>query len=193
MNIGVDIDGVILDLPDRIRAYAEYYDLEVLKKDGVKKKDELKLWKRYSWNDEESKEFVNNNFLKIAKECKLLPFTKEILSKLKEENNKIIIISARGDLVGEEMIEVANKQLEEANIKYDKIYWNISDKVKVCKEEKIDFMIDDYANTCEKLMESKIRTIYFRAKDNRKLMENYYLKEVSNWGEIYRYIKENNM
>ena len=76
----------------------------------------LKLWKRYSWNDEESKEFVNNNFLKIAKECKLLPFTKEILAKLKEENNKIIIISARGDLVGEEMIEVANKQLEEADI-----------------------------------------------------------------------------
>lgn len=65
-----------------------------------------------------------------------------------------------------EMLEIAKKQLEDANIKFDKIYWNASDKVKICKEEKIDYMIDDYADVCEDLS-NNINTIYFRAKDNR--------------------------
>ena len=89
------------------------------------------------------------------------------------------------------MVNIAKEQLKNANIKYDKIYWNVSNKSEICKSEKIDFMIDDYADICEELVNSKIRTIYFRAKDNRKLEENYYLKEVSNWAEIYRYLKEN--
>lgn len=192
MNIGVDIDGVILDFQDRIRAYAEWYDLEIFKKNGPKKKDEIKVWKRYDWNDDNVKTFVDETFIKVAKECQAIPFSKEILSKLKEDNNNIIIITTRGDFAGEEMIEIAKEQLELAGIKYDRIYWNAPNKAEICKKEKIDFMIDDYADICEQLVNSEIRTIYFRAKDNRKLKENYYLKEVSNWVEIYRFIKETN-
>ena len=190
MNIGVDIDGVIIDFQDRIRVYSEWYDLEVLIKNGVKKKDEIKVWRRYNWTKEEVDDFINSTFYKVAKESMVIPFAEKVLSRLKEENNKIIIITTRGDFAGEKMINLAKEQLEKANIKYDKIYWNTPNKVEVCKNEKIDFMIDDYADICEKLVEAKVRTIYFRAKDNRKLEENYYLKEVSNWPEIYRYLKE---
>lgn len=190
MNIGIDIDGVILDFQDRIRNYSEWYDLEIFKKNGPKKKDEIKVWKRYNWNKDEVERFINDTFIKVANDCKIIPFAKEIIAKLKE-NNRIVIITARGDLAGEKMIEIAKKQLEEANIKYDKIYWNTQDKVEVCKEEKIDYMIDDYADICEALSKNKIKTIYFRAKDNRVLPEGKYLKEVSNWAEIYRYIYEN--
>ncbi len=193
MNIGVDIDGVILDFQDRIRVYAEWYDLEIFKKNGTKKKDEIKVWKRYDWDDREVKKFVDETFIKVAKESQIIPFSKEIMLKLQKENNKIIIITTRGDFAGNEMIDIAKKQLDLADIKYDKIYWNSPDKISICKKEKIDFMIDDYADNCEKLVQSKVRTIYFRAKDNRKLNENYYLKEVSNWVEIYRYIKGNSV
>lgn len=190
MNIGVDIDGVIIDFQDRIRVYSEWYDLEVLKKNGVKKKDEMKVWRRYNWTKKEVDNFINSTFYKVAKESMIIPFAEKVLSRLKEENNKIIIITTRGDFAGEKMINLAREQLKMANIKYDKIYWNTPNKVEVCKNEKIDFMIDDYADICEKLVKSKVRTIYFRAKDNRKLEESYYLKEVSNWPEIYRYLKE---
>ena len=193
MNIGVDIDGVILDFQDRIRVYAEWYDLEIFKKNGTKKKEEIKVWKRYDWDDREVKKFVDETFIKVAKESQIIPFSKEIMLKLQKENNKIIIITTRGDFAGNEMIDIAKKQLDLADIKYDKIYWNSPDKISICKKEKIDFMIDDYADNCEKLVQSKVRTIYFRAKDNRKLNENYYLKEVSNWVEIYRYIKGNSV
>lgn len=192
MNIGVDIDGVILDFQDRIRVYAEWYDLEIFKKKGPKKKDEIKVWKRYDWNKEEVDKFVNETFLKVAKESNIVCFSQKILERLKQEKNRIVIITTRGDFAGSEMINIAKEQLELNNIKYDKIYWNAPNKVEICKREKIDFMIDDYADICEKLSKEKIRTIYFRAKDNRKLPESYYLKEVSNWVEIYRFIKNNN-
>lgn len=193
MNIGIDIDGVIIDLPDRIRAYAEWYDLEIYKKNGVKKKDELKVWKRYDWNKEETDKFIEDTFLKIAEESKIMPFAKNVINQLKKDGNNIIIITARGNYAGEKMIDIAKTQLNSANINYDQIYWNVPNKAEICKKEKIDFMIDDYADICESLTEEKIRTIYFRAKDNRKLEENFYLKEVSNWPEIYRFIKENNL
>ena len=41
----------------------------------------------------------------------------------------------------------------------------------------------------KKLSENGIKTIYFRNKEMKKLEQNEYLKEVSNWGEIYRYIE----
>ena len=50
-------------------------------------------------------------------------------------------------------------------------------------------MIDDSYDVCKKLSSNGIRTIYFRDKEMKLLEQNEYLKEVSNWGEIYRYIK----
>mgnify|MGYP001864253217 FL=1 len=50
-------------------------------------------------------------------------------------------------------------------------------------------MIDDSYDVCKKLSENQIKMIYFRDKDMKEIKENEYVKEVSNWGEIYRYIK----
>ena len=57
------------------------------------------------------------------------------------------------------MKDDAIRLLEENNIKFNKYYWKVEDKLEVCKNEKLE--------------------------------ENEYIKEVNNWGEIYRYIKEN--
>ena len=40
------------------------------------------------------------------------------------------------------------------------------------------------------MQENKIRTIYFRGLRGKKLNEDEYLKEVNNWGQIYRILKE---
>lgn len=45
MNIGIDIDGVILDFQDRIRNYSEWYDLEIFKKMVLRKKMKSKFGK----------------------------------------------------------------------------------------------------------------------------------------------------
>ena len=49
-------------------------------------------------------------------------------------------------------------------------------------------MIEDNPGICKKLIENKINTLYFRDKDSKKIEDNDYLCEVSNIGEILRYI-----
>ncbi len=53
-------------------------------------------------------------------------------------------------------------------------------------------MIDDDWRIIKKLADNNIKTLYFRDTDLVKLEENKYIKEVNNWGDIYRIIKELN-
>lgn len=107
---------------------------------------------------------------------------------LQKEGNELIIISARGGMV-EEMKDVAIEKFYEENLSFNKYYWHQDDKLEIALQEQIDFMIDDSYDVCKKLSESQIKTIYFRDKEMKKLEQDEYLKEVSNWGEIYRIIK----
>ena len=188
MKIGIDIDGVILDYQRVLNTYGDLYDFIELKKDGIVSKNELYLRKKYNWTDEERMNFVNKYFLKLSKQTNLIPGAKDVINMLKNEGNELIIISARGGMI-EEMKDVAINKFEKEGLSFDKYYWKQEDKLDVAKKEKIDVMIDDSYDVCKKLSSNGIKTIYFREKNMKKLEENENLKEVSNWGEIYRYIK----
>jgi hypothetical protein len=101
----------------------------------------------------------------------------------------LIIITARGGLI-KQMKNAAEERLNEKDLIFDKYYWAIRDKNEICKQEKIDIMIDDYYKTCKQISDEKIKTLYLRESASYELEENEYLKEVHNWGEIYRYIHE---
>ena len=88
------------------------------------------------------------------------------------------------------MINLAKNILDKKELVFDKYIWKQKDKLQACIEEKVDFMIEDNSNTCEKLSSNKVKTIYFKSVATRDLKENKYLKQVTNWGEIFRYFKE---
>lgn len=188
MKIGIDIDGVILDYERVLKTYGDLYDFIELKKDGIVNRNEHYLRNRYDWTEEERMNFVNKYFLELSKNTPLIPGAKAVISMLKKEGNELIIISARGGMI-EKMKDVALEKFKEEEILFNKYYWKQDDKLEVAKKEKIDLMIDDSYDVCKKLSSNKIKTIYFRDKDMKLLEQNKYLKEVSNWGEIYRYIK----
>ena len=188
MKIGIDIDGVILDYERILKTYGDLYDFIELKKDGIVNRNEHYLRNRYNWTEEERMDFVNRYFLELSKITPLVQGAKTIINMLKKEGNELIIISARGGMI-EEMKDVALKKFEEENLTFNKYYWKQEDKLEVAKRENIDVMIDDSYDVCKKLSSNGIRTIYFRDKEMKLLEQNEYLKEVSNWGEIYRYIK----
>ena len=71
-----------------------------------------------------------------------------------------------------------------------KYYWNIDDKLEICQKEKVDLMIDDDWKIVENLSNHHVKCLYFRDVGLKKLPESEYLKEVRNWGEVYRYIKK---
>ena len=188
MKIGIDIDGVILDYERVLKTYGDLYDFIELKKDGIINRNEHYLRNRYDWTDEARMNFVNKYFLKLSKQTPLIPGAKDVNDMLQKEGNELIIISARGGMI-EEMKDVAIEKFEEEGIKFNKYYWKQDDKLEVAQNEKIDVMIDDSYDVCKKLSSNGIKTIYFRDKEMKVLEQNENLKEVSNWGEIYRYIK----
>lgn len=189
MKIGIDIDGVILDYERVLKTYGDLYDFIELKKDGIINRNEHYLRNRYDWTEEERMNFVNKYFLKLSKQAPLIPGVKDVIDMLQKEGNEFIVISARGGMI-EEMKDIAMEKLKEEGILFNKYYWKQEDKLEIAQKEDIDFMIDDSYEVCKKLSANEIKTIYFRDKEMKKLEQNEYLKEVSNWGEIYRYIKE---
>ena len=189
MKIGIDIDGVILDYERVLKTYGDLYDFIELKKNGIIHRNEHYLRNRYDWTEEERMNFVNKYFLKLSKKTPLIPGAKDVIDMLQKEGNELIVISARGGMV-EEMKDVAIDKFNEEGLSFDKYYWEQDDKLEVSQQENIDVMIDDSYDVCKKLSENRIKTIYFRDKEMKKLEQNEYIKEVSNWGEIYRYIKE---
>ncbi len=188
MKIGLDIDGIILDFERTMRTYAELYDLLILRKNGVNNPDQFDYLKRYDWTDEERKNFVNNYLIYATiNSTPLIPLVKEMLELFKVEGYQFEFITARG-LIKKETKDAVIQVFKKNNLPTDNIHWGVKDKVSKCKELGIDLMVEDNPNTCKLLKNQKIRTIYFRYKDNEKIEENEFLIEVSNVGEICRYI-----
>ncbi|MEI3392880.1 MAG: hypothetical protein V8R39_07420 [Clostridia bacterium] len=188
MKIGIDLDGVVIDSETTFRTYEEIFDIDILNGNNLINREEPKFQARYNWTKEQEKEFIEKYFLKISKESNLMSGFMAIYELLKQQGNEFVVITARGGFI-KEMKDDAIRLLNENNIKFDKYYWHIDDKLEICQKENVDIMIDDDWKIIKKLAENKIKTLYFRDTNLMKLEENEYIKEVNNWGDIYRYIR----
>ena len=189
MKIGIDLDGVVIDSETTFRTYEEIFDIDTLKGNNLINQEEPKFQARYNWTNEQEKEFIEKYFLIVSKESNLMSGFIGIYKLLKEQGHEFVVITARGGFV-KEMKDDAIRLLEENNIKFDKYYWKVEDKLEICKNEKVDIMIDDDWKIIKRLADNEVKTLYFRDTNLMKMEENQYIKEVNNWGEIYRYIKE---
>ena len=189
MKIGIDLDGVVIDSETTFRTYEEIFDIDFLNGNNLIDRKEPKFQSRYNWSTEEEKEFINKFFLTVSKESNLMSGFIGVYNLLKQQGHEFVVITARGGFI-KEMKDDAIRVLEENNIKFDKYYWNIDDKLEICQKEKVDIMIDDDWKIAKKLSENNIKTLYFREYPCYELEKNEYLKEVHNWGEIYRYISD---
>ena len=55
------------------------------------------------------------------------------------------------------------------NIKYTKILFNSFEKAKICKENKIDLMIDDSEKYCREILKENIKSILFTSEINKTI------------------------
>ena len=188
MKIGIDLDGVVIDSETTFRTYEEIFDIDILNGNNLINREEPKFQARYNWTKEQEKEFIEKYFLKISKESNLMSGFMATYELLKQQGNEFVVITARGGFI-KEMKDDAIRLLNENNITFDKYYWHIDDKLEICQKENVDIMIDDDWKIIKKLTENKIKTLYFRDTNLMQLEENEYIKEVNNWGDIYRYIR----
>lgn len=196
MKIGIDLDGVVIDSETTFRTYEELYDLSILKQNSLVNSEEPKFQARYNWSYQQQRDFADKFFSQVSKESNLMSGFIVAYNYLKKQGHKFVVITARGlkpdGTFMKEMEDDAKRVLNESNIIFDKYYWGQSDKLTVCKKENIDIMIDDDWRIIKKLSSNNIKTLYFRDTNLKILKENKYIKEVNNWGEICRYISENN-
>lgn len=186
MKIGIDLDGVVIDSEETFRTYDEIFDIDFLHGNNLIDRSEPKFQQRYNWTDEEEKEYIEKFFMTVSKESNLMSGFLAVYRLLKKQGHEFIVITARGGFV-KELKDDAERLLNENNIEFDKYYWQVHDKLEICKKEKVDIMIDDDWRIVEKLSKNKIKTLYFRDVNLKELKENEYVKEVNNWGDIYRY------
>ncbi len=188
MKIGIDLDGVVIDSEAAYRTYEEIFDINTLKGNNLINREEPKFQSRYNWTEEQEKEFIEKYFVKVSQESNVMPGFKSVYNLLREQGHEFAVITARGSFL-KEMKDDAIRLLEENKIKFDKYYWQIKDKLEICKKENVDIMIDDDWRIIKRLAENQVKTLYFRDTNLVKLKENEYIKEVNNWGDIYRYIR----
>lgn len=189
MKIGIDLDGVVIDSETTFRTYEEIYDIDVLKGKHLINKEEPKFQSRYNWTEDQEKEFIERYFLTVSKESNLMSGFIAIYKLLQNQGHEFVVITARGGFV-KKMKDDAIRLLKENNIKFDKYYWEIEDKLSICQKENIDIMIDDDWRIIKKLSDNSIKTLYFRDTNLKKLEETEYISEVNNWGDIYRKINQ---
>ena len=187
MKIGIDLDGVVFDSETTFRTYEEIFDINTLKGNNLIDIEEPKFQSRYNWTKEQEQQFIEKYFLRVSKESGLMSGFVGVYNLLKHQGHEFVVITARGGFI-KEMKDDAIRILEENDINFDKYYWKVEDRLEVCKNENVDIMIDDDWKIVKKLSENHVKTLYFRDANLKKLEENEYLKEVNNWGEIYRYI-----
>ena len=191
MKIGIDLDGVVIDSVRLFNTYEEIYDIDVLKGNNLINRNQVDFQEKYDWTDEQKSEFIEKYFLRVAKENKLMPGFKEVYQLLKDEGHEFIVITTRGKTV-KKLKDESLRLFRKNNIEFDKYYWSVTDKLEICKKENIDLMIEDNWKHVKRLTDNNVKTLYFRDVNMIKLEENEYIKEVNNWGDIYRYFKEMN-
>lgn len=189
MKIGIDLDGVVIDSETTFRTYEEIFDIDTLKGNNLINREEPKFQARYNWTEEQEKEFIEKYFLTVSKESNLMSGFIGVYNLLKKQGHEFVVITARGRFV-KEMKDDAIRLLEENNISFDNYYWGVDDKLEICKNENVDIMIDDDWKIIKNLADNHVKTLYFRDTNLVKLKENEYIKEVNNWGDIYRIIKK---
>lgn len=194
MNIGIDIDGVLTDLENYIGTVGKEYTIE----NNLGFDDSMNTNTIHGFlSKEDSKRFWDTHWENYASTIKVRKNASNIIEKLKNDGNKIIIITARtydsqiiknGFKRHKNMEKLIIKWLDKNNIKYDKIIFSNLNKLKDCLDNKIDIMIEDSVSNIEQLKDS-MKILCFDAKYNRSYT-NRQMYRVYNWDDVYNIISK---
>ena len=191
MRIGVDIDNVLANFDDYLLEEFLKHD-KTLRNKGIINKDVYITRGMFDWTKEELSSFYKENIERIAMNLKVMEESKKYIDKLKEDGNKIFIITGRNNGDYSNPFRMTKKWLKKNRINYDKLiftnaYENNS-KTKACLKYNIDIIIEDSARICQDLVANNIKTLIMDTPYNR----NSQINRVHNWEEIYNCIAKIN-
>ena len=195
MRIGIDIDGVLTDLEKFQFDYGSKFAFEKCNKELVNANG-YEIKEIYSISDEQCDDFWHRYFLDYVVNEPARKFADEVINILHNERHEIYVITARfftdSDTAraGKTIEEVISKWLDHNNIYYDKLIFSPEEKVEICKENRIDLMIEDAPYNINSIS-SYIPVICYNAAYNMNCKgKNIY--RCYSWYDIYSKIKKIN-
>lgn len=186
MKIGIDIDDVITLTSISIMKFIENHKY----KENVL--NEIYPVMRGDPTSEETLKFFKENLNELYNNLELNGNAKEIITKLKNEGNTIILITGRGERnqAYKGVIDITYNYLEKNQIPYDKIYFEAVDKTIICREEHIDILIDDSIQNCIEFKDIGGKPILFNSDLNSKF-DSKEIKRANDWNDVYKIIHNN--
>lgn len=193
MNIGIDIDGVLTDIEKFIIDYGTKFSIEEKEDLEINQIDYDEI-KTFNWTQEQADKFWETYFLEYAQNEPQRKFASNIINKLKNEGNKIYIITARNNYglpskYYGKIQEITKKWLENQNINYDNIiFCENAEKLGKCQENDVQIMIEDSPKNIKNIS-SKIKVIKFDCKYNKEINGKNIITAYS-WYHIYDIINK---
>lgn len=182
-KIALDLDGVVFDSENLYRVYTEVYDIDINKSNNVIDNTKRIFQKRYNWDEKEFQDFYSKYAPTVLENANIMTGAEIVIPKLMEYF-EVIIVTSRSD----DEIKYAIDKFNKVNLSNVKIYNNEHKKIEKYLKEKVDYIIDDDDEICLNAANNSINALYFKNNASQKLEENEYIKNVNNWGEIYKYI-----
>lgn len=197
MRIGIDIDGVLTDIEQWQLDYGSKFYYNQYKKEIVNPK-EYKTFDIFESSRECDNEFWKRYFVDYSINAEPRKFAAEVINKLREDGNEIIIITARGSFLShsanvmlyEENKTIVKEWLLKNNILYDEIIFSPEDKLNICINNKINLMIEDKADNINRIS-TRIPVICFNASYNENCSGDSIFRCFS-WYDIYAKISKLN-
>jgi len=188
MNIGIDIDDTINNLSLVLVEYAKEYN----RRAKIEHEIQIHEWdfdKAFGWNEENIKEFLENDFHEVYTNAEPKENAVSVIRKLKEEGNKIIIITARSDKEVRNAHYYSEEWLKKHDIPYDELVSDSQDKAQKCIEHNIHLFIDDRIKHCENVRNNAHIPVYLFNSIYNQNHEDTGIKRVFSWLEIYNEIQ----
>lgn len=173
MKIGIDIDNTICSTDEVIDIKIKEY----IKEHGMSQEE-------FFGDSSNMDKFYKEKILEVIAEDPVKDDFLRVLNKLKV-NNEIIIVTARNETfvkTSQSMRKATMDWLAKNNIYYDKYFDDAykEGKVKVCKDENIDIIIDDDINNYLAFKEHGVNTLLFD--DKCKYLD--IVDRVGSWEEV---------
>lgn len=180
MRIGIDIDGVLVDIERFMIDYGTKYCYE--NNISYYVEEEYDVEKAFNIPIEEADKMWKKIIEFYVTKYPIRFFAKEVIDSLKE-NNEIYIITARNDeeLYGK-MEEFTKKWLSDNEVKYDKLIFTKGSKLPYCIENGIDIMIEDSPKNIKDIS-SKLPVLCFNCSYNRNV-EGENITRVYSWYDV---------
>lgn len=171
MKIGIDVDGVMLNL----HAFKLKKGLEVFGSDKLVNSNASELTDMFDITKDEENNFWLKYIWEYCRDVKPNPYVVEVINKLRNEGNTIHIVTSRvhttrNDVLGMIFRKMLKTWFNNNNISYDSINYcheenSGMEKANICRKLGLDAMIDDEIENCDSVKEY-CKTFCYNSPDN---------------------------